>query len=256
MGIALKKSNTDTKDANKKLDNVVKEVYLKLFNIILNDKDISELMKCLDPYSNDSKNPEACRIRMNAFETIQKKLIETQIEVVLDEDNTKKTKGDVLATKGIRDCDNKYVIIKPYSKIEIKFFDENTIKAKNNNLHITRILEPNSKDIIENMSTNIDTNSEQFKNLLKLFLNSVIKIVKIKVVAAADKIESISKKTAGIIIAGPKYVPNEDNWSFSVYEGSDYQIGEGVGIKLQLPANFKAYDMVYDYKTRGFCLRQ
>jgi hypothetical protein len=256
MGIALKKSNADTKDANKKLDNVVKEVYLKLFNIILNDKDISELMKCLDPYSNDSKNPEACRIRMNAFEAIQTKLIETQIEVVLDEDNTKKTKGDVLTTKVIRDCDNKYVIVKPYSKIEIKFFDENTIKAKNNTLHITRILEPSSKDIIKSMSTNIDTNSEQFKNLLKLFLNSVIKIVKTKVVAAANKIESISKKTAGIIIAGPKYVPNENNWNFSVYEGSDYQIGEGVGIKLELPMNFKAYDMVYDYKTRGFCLRE
>jgi hypothetical protein len=256
MGIALKKSSVDAKDANQKLDNVVKDVYLKLFNIILNDKDISELMKCLDPYSNDKENPEACRIRMNAFETIQKKLIETQIEVVLDEDNTKKTKGDVLTTKVIRDCDNKYIIVKPYSKIEIKFFDEDSIKAKNNTLHITRILEPNSEYIIDNIDTNIDTNSEQFKNLLKLFLNSVIKIVKIKVEDAADRIESISKKTAGIIIAGPKYVPNENNWNFTVYEGSEYQRGEGVGIKLQLPTNFKTYDMVYDYKNRGFCLRE
>jgi hypothetical protein len=141
------------------------------------------------------------------------------------------------------------------SKIEIKFFDEDTIKQKNNTLHITRILEPNSEYLINNIDTNIEKKSAQFKNLFKLILNSVIQVVKIQVEKSAEKIEFISKETAGIIIAGPKYVPNEDNWNFSVYEGSEYQRGDGVGIKLQLPVNFKAYDMVFDYETRGYCLK-
>jgi hypothetical protein len=255
MGIAVKKARANTKDANEQLDNVVKEVYLKLFNIIFNDKDVLELIACLEPYSNDMENPEACRVRMNAFETIQKKLIETQIVVLLDEDNIKKTKGDVLATREIRTCDDKHIMITANSKIEIKFFDEDTIKQKNNTLHITRILEPNSEYLINNIDTNIEKKSAQFKNLFKLILNSVIQVVKIQVEKSAEKIEFISKETAGIIIAGPKYVPNEDNWNFSVYEGSEYQRGDGVGIKLQLPVNFKAYDMVFDYETRGYCLK-
>jgi hypothetical protein len=256
MKTTIKKIGRNGVEADVVLDDAIKEIYLKLFNIIFNDKDVLELMECLDPYLNDVENPEACRVRMNAFETIQKKIIEPEIKVALDEDNTKKTKGDVLTTKGVRTCDNKYVMVKSNSKIEIKFFDENTIKGKNNTLHITRILEPNSEYIIKNIKTNIKKESAQFTNLFKLVLNSVIEIVKVQVEKSAEKIESISKKTAGIIIAGPKYVPNENNWNFSVYEGSDYQRGEGVGIKLQLPVNFKAYDMVYDYKTRGFCLRE
>jgi hypothetical protein len=256
MKTTIKKIGRNGVEADVVLDDAIKEIYLKLFNIIFNDKDVLELMECLDPYLNDVENPEACRVRMNAFETIQQKIIETEIKVALDEDNTKKTKGDVLTTKRIITCDNKYVIVKPYSKIEIKFFDEGTIKGKNNTLHITRILEPNSEYLIKNIKTNIKKESAQFTNLFKLVLNSVIEIVKVQVEKSAEKIESISKKTAGIIIAGPKYVPNENNWNFSVYEGSDYQRGEGVGIKLELPMNFKAYDMVYDYKTRGFCLRE
>jgi hypothetical protein len=255
MKTTIKKIGRNGVEADVVLDDAIKEIYLKLFNIIFNDKDVLELMECLDPYLNDVENPEACRVRMNAFETIQKKIIETEIKVALDEDNTKKTKGDVLTTKGIRTCDNKYVMVKSNSKIEIKFFDENTIKGKNNTLHITRILEPNSEYLIENIKTNINKKSAQFTNLFKLVLNSVIEIVKVQVEKSSEKIESISKKTAGIIIAGPKYIPNENNWDFIVYEGSEYQRGEGVGIKLQLPANFTAYDMVYDYETRGYCLK-
>jgi hypothetical protein len=73
------------------------------------------------------------------------------------------------------------------------------------------------------------------------------------VMVVVDTFDSFDLKLHGLKI--DKFT-EENNWNFSVYEGSDYQRGEGVGIKLQLPTNFKAYDMVYDYKTRGFCLRE
>ena len=86
-------------------------------------------------------------------------------------------------------------------------------------------------------------------------MNSIIKVVQNKVIEFKKEIERFSRPTSGLFISGPKFIPKDDDWNYDIYTGSSLQRGEGVGIKLQLPPNFKAYDLEYNYENRQFCVR-
>jgi hypothetical protein len=74
-------------------------------------------------------------------------------------------------------------------------------------------------------------------------MNSVIKVVENKVIEFKKDIEKFSRPTSGLFIAGPKYIPNTGGWVYDIYKGKGLQRGEGVGIKLKLPDDYKAYDI-------------
>jgi len=143
------------------------------------------------------------------------------------------------------------------SKIELKFFTTSQITEKKNYLHITRILEPDRNYIFSNITglANFDKKSEKFNTFFNLTLNSVIQVVENKVNEFIKDIERFSRPTSGLFIAGPKYIPKDNDWAYEIYKGPGLQQGKGVGIKLKLPDNYKAYDIEYSYETRQFCIK-
>ena len=146
LNTEMKKNESEEKDSNIKLDNTIKKLYVQLFNIIFTDKDMIDLFtKCLNPIDASSNNVSFCYPKERVLETLEEKLSD-ELGILLKTDNDKKAKGDIKAIKPVYSCnDNSSVVIKPNSKIELKFFTLDEIKKKKNNLHITRILEPDRK---------------------------------------------------------------------------------------------------------------
>jgi hypothetical protein len=191
------------------------------------------------------------------LEILEDKLSE-EIGILLKEDNDKKAKGDIKAIKPVYSCgDPSNVVIKPNSKIELKFFTIEQITKKHNNLHITRILEPDKKYIFNNTVglSKFNKKSKEFNTIFDLTMNSVIRVVENKVIEFKKDIEKFSRPTSGLFIAGPKYIPRGDGWVYDIYRGEEFQQGQGVGIKLKLPDDYKAYDIEYSYETRQFCIK-
>jgi len=258
LNTEMKKNESEEKDSNIKLDNTIKKLYVQLFNIIFTDKDMIDLFtKCLNPIDASSNNVSFCYPKERVLETLEEKLSD-ELGILLKTDNDKKAKGDIKAIKPVYSCnDNSSVVIKPNSKIELKFFTLDEIKKKKNNLHITRILEPDRNYIFSNIVDlpNFDKKTKEFNVFFDLTMNSIIKVVQNKVIEFKKEIERFSRPTSGLFISGPKFIPKDDDWNYDIYTGSSLQRGEGVGIKLQLPPNFKAYDLEYNYENRQFCVR-
>lgn len=243
---------------NIKLDFTIKKLYVELFNIIFKDKDIIDLFSsCLDPINSPRQDITFCIPKERVLEILQNKLSD-EIGVLLKKDNDKKAKGDIKAIKPVYNCDDTTkMVIKPNAKIELKFFTIDEIKNEENNLHITRILEPDRNYIFSKMDglPNFSKDSKEFNAFFDLTMNSVIQVVEDKVKNFKKDIEQFSRPTSGLFIAGPKYIPNNGGWVYDIYKGKGLQRGEGVGIKLELPPNFKAYDLEYNYENRQFCVR-
>lgn len=258
LNTEMKKNESEEKDSNIKLDNTIKKLYVQLFNIIFTDKDMIDLFtKCLNTIDASSNNVSFCYPKERVLETLEEKLSD-ELGILLKTDNDKKAKGDIKAIKPVYSCnDNSSVVIKPNSKIELKFFTLDEIKKKKNNLHITRILEPDRNYIFSNIVDlpNFDKKTKEFNVFFDLTMNSIIKVVQNKVIEFKKEIERFSRPTSGLFISGPKFIPKDDDWNYDIYTGSSLQRGEGVGIKLQLPPNFKAYDLEYNYENRQFCVR-
>jgi len=254
----IAKMKSEDKDDSIKLDYTIKKLYVQLFNIIFTDKDMIDLFtKCLNPINAASRDVSFCYPKERVLETLEEKLSD-ELGILLKTDNDKKAKGDIKAIKPVYSCnDSSSVIIKPNSKIELKFFTIDEIKKKKNNLHITRILEPDRNYIFSNIVDlpNFDKKTKEFNVFFDLTMNSIIKVVQNKVIEFKKEIERFSRPTSGLFISGPKFIPKDDDWNYDIYTGSSLQRGEGVGIKLQLPPNFKAYDLEYNYENRQFCVR-
>lgn len=246
------------KGSSDNLDYTIKKLYVELFNIIFRDKDMIDLFNnCLNPINSTSTSVTFCYPKEKVLEKLEEKLSD-ELGVALKEDNNKKAKGDIKVIKPVYSCsDSSSVVIKPNSKIELKFFTTDQIRKKKNNLHITRILEPDRNYIFSNITglPNFNKESEEFNTFFNLTLNSVIKVVENKVIEFKKDIERFSRPTSGIFIAGPKYIPKDGGWAYEIYKGPGLQQGEGVGIKLALPSDYKAYDIEYNYETRQFCIK-
>jgi len=246
------------KGSSDSLDYTIKKLYVELFNIIFRDKDMIDLFNnCLNPINSTSTSVTFCYPKEKVLEKLEEKLSD-ELGVALKEDNNKKAKGDIKVIKPVYSCsDSSSVVIKPNSKIELKFFTTDQIRKKKNNLHITRILEPDRNYIFSNITglPNFNKESEEFNTFFNLTLNSVIKVVENKVIEFKKDIERFSRPTSGIFIAGPKYIPKDGGWAYEIYKGPGLQQGEGVGIKLALPSDYKAYDIEYNYETRQFCIK-
>ena len=253
-----RKNKNEEEDSKLKLDFTIKKLYVDLFNIIFTDKDM------IDLFNNSLKLDElpSSGITFSYPEETIKEILEDklseEIGILLKEDNDKKAKGDIKAIKPVYSCgDPSNVVIKPNAKIELKFFTIAEITAEHNNLHITRILEPDKNYIFNNTVglSKFNKKSKEFNTFFNLIMNSVIKVVEDKVIEFKKDIEKFSRPTSGLFIAGPKYIPNNGEWVYDIYKGKGLQRGEGVGIKLKLPDNYKAYDIEYSYETRQFCIR-
>jgi len=254
--IARMESIEEGSSAN--LDSTIKKLYVELFNIIFRDKDMIYLFNnCLNLSGSTSTSVTFCYPKEKVLEKLEEKLSD-ELGIELTKDNDKKAKGDIKVIKPVYSCsDNSSVVIKPNSKIELKFFTTSQITEKKNYLHITRILEPDRNYIFSNITglANFDKKSEKFNTFFNLTLNSVIQVVENKVNEFIKDIERFSRPTSGLFIAGPKYIPKDNDWAYEIYKGPGLQQGKGVGIKLKLPDNYKAYDIEYSYETRQFCIK-
>jgi hypothetical protein len=254
----MKKNENEEEDNKIKLDFTIKKLYVDLFNIIFTDKDMIELFNnSLKLNELPSSGITFSYPEETILEILEDKLSE-EIGILLKEDNDKKAKGDIKAIKPVYSClDPSNVVIKPNSKIELKFFTLEEIAHEHNNLHITRILEPDKKYIFNNTVglSKFNKKSKEFNTFFDLIMNSVIKVVEDKVIEFKKDIEKFSRPTIGLFVAGPKYIPNTGGWVYDIYKGKGLQRGEGVGIKLKLPDDYKAYDIEYSYETRQFCIK-
>ena len=254
----MRKNENEEEDNKIKLDFTIKKLYVDLFNIIFTDKDMIDLFNnSLKLNELPSSGITFSYPKETILEILEDKLSD-EIGILLKEDNDKKAKGDIKAIKPVYSCgDPSNVVIKPNSKIELKFFTLEEITKEHNNLHITRILEPDKKYIFKNTVglSKFDKNSKEFNTFFDLIMNSVIKVVEDKVFEFKKDIEKFSKPTTGLFVAGPKYIPNNGGWVYDIYKGKGLQRGEGVGIKLKLPDDYKAYDIEYSYETRQFCIK-
>ncbi len=249
---SIEKGSSDNLDYN------IKKLYVELFNIIFRDKDMIYLFNnCLNLSGSTSTSVTFCYPKEKVSKKLEEKLSD-ELGIKLKKDNDNKAKGDIKVIKPVYSCsDSSRVVINPNSKIELKFFTTDQIKKKENNLHITRILEPDRNYIFSNITglSNFNKNSEEFNTFFNLTLNSVIEVVKNKVIEFKKDIERFSRPTSGLFIAGPKYIPKDGDWAYKIYKGPGLQQGEGVGIKLKLPDNYKSYDIEYSYETRQFCIK-
>ena len=253
VAVVVKKGDDETL---KVLNNNIINLYKKIFNVIFTDKDIEKLFKlCVN--SPDRKNLEYC-LDLGAVSKL-KELFKKNLEVGFINTLNRNIKGDVATTKPIYDCQNKEnIVIGIDKKIELKYFDYNEImNKKDRTVHLTRILEPNGDKIKDSIRTDLYIkNSEEFNDFFSLVLNTLIDTLLESLNSFFKLIKDKSKRTEGLIIAGPKYIKNNGDWVFQLSKGHDYQRGEGAAINLILPPNPETWDFEYSYDTGLFCLRK
>ena len=154
--------------------------------------------------------------------------------------------------------DKEKIVIGIDKKIELKYFEYDEIMIqKNRTVHLTRILEPNEAKIKDSIKTDrYIKNSKEFDAFFSLVLNTLVDALLESLSSFFKLIKDKSKRTEGLIIAGPKYIKNNGDWDFQLNKGDDYQRGFGAAINLILPPNPETWDFEYSYKTGLFCLRK
>jgi hypothetical protein len=253
VAVVVKKGEDETLQV---LNNNILNLYKKIFNVIFNDKDIEKLFKlCVN--NPDRKNLDYC-LNLGAVSKL-KELFKDNLQVGFINTLNRNVKGDVATTKPIYDCgDKENIVIGIDKKIELKYFEYDEIMIqKNRTVHLTRILEPNEAKIKDSIKTDrYIKNSKEFDDFFSLVLNTLVDTLLESLNSFFKLIVNKSKRTEGLIIAGPKYIKNNNDWKFKLSKGDDYQRGFGAAINLLLPPNPETWDFEYSYETGLFCLRK
>lgn len=246
----------------KELDYVIKDLYIKSFNIILNDQNIHKLFEeCFSNVNESDYND--CNKGKEVIEKI-KTLFSSNLQIKFINDLNKNIKGDIATTKYIYECNNNKngnnnkVVIGLDKKIELKYFDYNDIMTnKDRTVHLIRILEPNPKEIKDNIQTNLyKTDTKEFKDFFQLILNTLVDTLLENLKSFLKLIINKTNRTEGLIVDGPKFIKNNKDWSFELDKGDRFQRGVGPSINLILPPNPDVWDFEYDYETNLFCLKK
>lgn len=253
--IVDKKGNITTKE----LDQTIKELYIKSFNIVFNDVELKKLFyNCIN--NPDISNSTNCNKNKEILEKITK-LFSSSLGIEFINDLNKNIKGDIATTKPIYQCgknDSQNIIIGLDKKIELKYFDYDDIMFKKKRIvHLIRILEPDVKEIKNEIRTTLyDKKSKEFNEFFELILNTLVNILLKNLDSFLKLITNKTNRTEGIIIDGPKYIRNTKNWQFFLYSGDTYQRGIGPSINLLLPENPDVWEFDYDYESNLFCLKK
>jgi hypothetical protein len=238
------------------LQQEIRKLYIKAFNIILNDNDVFDLFnKCFN--NPDENNSKDCDINKKVIEKI-KELFSSRLQITFINDLNKNIKGDVATIKPIYECGTTNKVIGLDKKIELKYFDYYDImNKKDRTVHLTRILEPNPDDIKSNIETTLyEIETKEFNAIFALVLNTLIQVLLKSLESFSKLIINKTSRTEGLIIDGPKFIKNNNDWSFELDKGDKFQRGIGPSINLILPANPDVWDFDYDYDTRLFCLKK
>lgn len=224
--------------------------YIKILTITLANIDVKEI------YSNDLDLGSTNTVR----ELLETLITENRISL---EENANSVKADVKVAKPVYECGTRRKILDAPDFIELKYFTLKYIGKHHNTLHITRILEPDVNEIFKGVKK-IAFINENYPDIKKL-QNFVAEIIEVIIDITKDlietkdfdKIKNISRKMRGIIIDGPKFIPqDDDSWEYSISKGGDKQRGVGVSINVKLPDNLKVYDIKYNSEKNNFCLVQ
>jgi hypothetical protein len=243
----------------KELDQTIKELYIKSFNIVFNDVNVKTLFyNCIN--NPDISNSTNCNTNKEILEKITT-LFSSQLQIEFINDLNKNIKGDIVTTKPIYQCGTNYdnsIIIGLDKKIELKYFDYDDIMfKKQRTVHLIRILEPNVKEIKDNITTTLyDENSKEFNDFFELILNTLIDTLLKNLDSFLKLIINKTNRTEGIIIDGPKYIRNTKNWHYFLNKGDTLQRGIGPSINLLLPENPDVWEFDYNYKSNLFCLKK
>lgn len=256
--VTVQKTNKDGVSTNVKLNQSIQNLYIKAFNIILNDKEVSDLFEECHLMPNEN-TPMECNINEKVVEKITA-LFKSQLEINIIDNLKKNTKGDIETIKSIYQCgtENKVKIIGLNKKIEIKYFDYDEIMGKKDRtIHLIRILEPNSDDIKSNIVTNrYERGTKKFDDIFVLILNTLIDSLLKSLSSFSELIINSTKKTGGLIVDGPKFIKNNNDWNFELSKGGKFQRGIGPSVNLILPVNPDVWEFDYDYATNLFCLKK
>ena len=98
--------------------------------------------------------------------------------------------------------------------------------------------------------------TKEFNAIFALVLNTLIQVLLKSLESFSKLIINKTSRTEGLIIDGPKYIKNNNDWSFELDKGGKFQRGIGPSINLILPANPDVWDFDYDYDTKLFCLKK
>ena len=260
LAVTVKKTKKGEVDTNVELNQSIQKLYIKAFNIILNDSDVLNLFNIcrILPNENTFMN---CNI--NTKKEVVKKitsLFKSQLEIKFIDNLNKNTKGDIETIKSIYQCgiENKVKVIGLNKKIEIKYFDYDEIMGKKDRtVHLIRILEPNSDDIKSEIATSkYIKGTKEFDDIFVLILNTLIDVLLESLSSFSELIINYTKKTGGLIVDGPKFIKNNKDWLFELDKGGKFQRGIGPSVNLILPENPDVWEFDYDYKTNLFCLRK
>ena len=232
--------------------------YVKLLKIMLASSNIIEL------YTNchkDNENHTNCQINNPKVKEEVKQIFNNTAFLKMNS-NEKMTKGDVMVINPIPLCRNYEENVLDIDDIlELKYFTVADIKSKENIVHITRILEPDFKKIYSNLDSNtfIKNNgggSDFFIKFLKELISIIIEVSQESIERDFEQIKNTFSNLKGLIIAGPKFIKNE-NWRIFIDRGNGKQRGIGVAINVKLPLDFaaKARDISYIKSRNLFCFK-
>jgi len=230
--------------------------YVNLLKIMLATKNVIELYADCNKEEKNNCQVNNPRIKEEIKEIFNNSAF---LQII---NNEKMTKGDVMVTNPVPLCNNyeENVLIED-DILELKYFTPEDIINKDYIVHITRILEPDYKKISANIDSNtfIKNNggdSDFFTKFLKELIYVIIEVSQENIEKDFDKIKSTFSNLKGLIIAGPKFVKNE-NWKIFIDRGAGKQRGTGVSINVELPPDFanKARNISYIKSRNLFCFK-
>lgn len=246
-------------DANS--DNTInKSVYVAYANtikVILASEEVKELYKnCYE-----QNNVYSSCLSSNQDIKSKIKLIFKKTTFLEIEEHSKMTKGDIMVDSAVSLCykEKSDVLVKG-DILELKYFTLDAIIGKSNTLHVTRILEPNTKDILKvikdsGLLNDYGSDAKFFKDFLEEIITIIIEAAEEIITLDLGKIRSTFDKLKGLIIAGPKYIERTSGWDIKITSGKTGQQGRGVAIVVELPDGFEreVRDLKYIQNRNLFC---
>ena len=91
---------------------------------------------------------------------------------------------------------------------------------------------------------------------MKELISIIIEVSQESIERDFEQIKNTFSNLKGLIIAGPKFIKNE-NWKIFIDRGNGKQRGIGVAINVKLPLDFaaKARDILYIKSRNLFCFK-
>ena len=232
--------------------------YINLLKILLASSSIKDLYKNCNK---ENENYTNCEVNNSKIKEEVREIFNNTVFLQIIS-NQKMTKGDIMVTNPVSLCRNyeENVLVKD-DILELKYFTIQDIVNKDYTVHITRILEPDFKKIYSNIDSNsfIENNggdSNFFIKFLKELISIIIEISQENIERDFEQIKNTFSNLKGLIIAGPKFIKNE-NWKLFIDRGTGKQRGIGVAINVELPLDFatKARDISYIKSKNLFCFK-